>query len=175
METAPLRITRATVPDMVVALFTESHSAHGAIADLEGVGFRRDRVAVAFSPEGKSSEESTHKGHWGETRPPMNEYSLAWRLRHWNQADIHRQGAEQLSNQGADAGLQEEHYSEVDLHATLRGLGVPEETVLLVDQILGVNGVLVLVDAAERSREAEVILEKNCGQIRTATVLGRVA
>ncbi len=176
METAPIKITSAIGPDLVVALFTESHSAHGAIADLESAGFRRDRVAIAFSPEGKKAEESSHKGHWGEPTPPESEYSLAWRFRHWIEHDLHRQGAEQMSarhTSGAQHG--EEEYSEVDLHSTLQVLGVPEVRIQLVDQILGVNGVLVLVDAAERTREAEVILERNCGLIRTGTVIGHAA
>ena len=117
METAPIKITSAIGPDLVAALFTESHSAHGAIADLESAGFRRDRVAIAFSPEGKKAEESSHKGHWGEPTPPESEYSLAWRFRHWIEHDLHRQGAEQMSarhTSGAQHG--EEEYSEVDLH-----------------------------------------------------------
>jgi hypothetical protein len=175
METAPIKITGATGPDLVVALFTESHSAHGAIADLESVGFRRDRVAIAFSPEGKRAEEISHKGHWGEPTPPESEYSLAWRFRHWIEHDLHRQGAEQMSAKRISAVHHGEEYSEVDLHYTLEVLGVPEVRIQLVDQILGASGVLVLVDAAERTREAEVILERNCGQIRTDTVIGYAA
>jgi hypothetical protein len=177
MATGPLKITGAIIPDLVVGLFTESHSAHGAIADLDIAGFHRDRVAIAFSAEGKKAhQEGSHKGHWGEPTPPASEYSLAWKLRHWVEGDTHRRGAEQMSGErptGGQAGHQEEQYSEVDLHDTLKGVGVPEKRILLLDQILGVDGLLVLVDARERSREARVILEKNCGQIRTGMVTER--
>ena len=61
MATAALKITGATVPNLVVALFTDSHSAHGAIADLESAGFHKDRVAVAFSAEGKKAQPQPPK------------------------------------------------------------------------------------------------------------------
>jgi hypothetical protein len=176
MEPAPLKITQGKVSDLVVALFRESHSAHGAIADLENAGFHRDRVAIAFSAEGKKAqEEGSQKGHWGEATPPASEYSLAWKLRRWIEGDIHRQGAEQMSAGAGNtsAGHLEEQYSEVDLHDALKGVGVPEKRILLLDQVLGIDGILVLVHACDRAREAEIILEKNCGQIRTDTVTER--
>jgi hypothetical protein len=176
METDPLKITQAKVSDLVVALFRESHSAHGAIADLESAGFHKDRVAIAFSAEGKKAhEEGSRKGHWGEPTTPASEYSLAWKLRRWIEGDIHRQGSEQMSAEGknSSAGDQEEQYSEVDLHEALKGVGVPEKRILLLDQVLGIDGILILVHARERAREAQIILEKNCGQIRTDTATER--
>jgi hypothetical protein len=176
MATPSFKITGAIIPDLVVALFTESQSAHGAIADLEEAGFGQNRVAIAFSAEGKKAQqEGSHKGHWGDETPPASEYSRAWKLRHWIEDDLHRSGAEQMSQQDTSAVQHGEHYSELDLHETLDGLRVPEERILLFDQILGADGVLVLVDAAGRSREAQALLEKNCGQIRTDSMIGSMA
>jgi hypothetical protein len=176
MATPSFKVTGAIIPDLVVALFTESQSAHGAIADLEEAGFGQNRVAIALSAEGKKAQqEGSHKGHWGDETPPASEYSRAWKLRHWIEDDLHRSGAEQMSQQDTSAVQHGEHYSELDLHETLEGLRVPKERILLFDQILGADGVLVLVDAAGRSREAQALLEKNCGQIRTDSMIGSMA
>jgi hypothetical protein len=168
MESAPAKIARGKVPGLAIGLFRESHSAHGAVADLESAGFGGDQIAIAFSAEGeKAHKEGSGKGHWGEETAAASEFSLAWKLRQWFEKDLHRHGVESLPDQ------RQEHCSEVDLEGTLKGLGVAEDRILLLDQILGVNGVLVLVDARERSREAEVILEKNCGQIRSDSATER--
>jgi hypothetical protein len=169
METAPAKITKANIPGLAVGLFRESRCAHGAIADLERAGLRGDRIAIAFSAAGKKAhKEDPSKGHWGAQIAPASEYSVPWKLRRWFEQDLHHRTVEHDSGEEKTLSTRrKEDYSEVDLRDTLKVLGVAEDRILLLDQILGVNGVLVLVDAAERLREAEVILEKNAGQIRT--------
>lgn len=171
MQTPPLKLNKPIIHDLVVALFTESHSAHGAIQDLIDAGFHRDQIAVALSEAGeKATRQNPNSGHWGEQPVPSSQFSLAWKLRHWFNQDLHRRGAEQLTaankTEESDAS-QAKQYTQVDLTEALTGLGVNKDRILLIDQILGRNGVLVLVEAADHVREVQRIFEKNSGQIRT--------
>ena len=178
MKTEPRgdSLAAAGFSNLVVALFTEGKSAHGAIADLKIAGIRGDRIAVAFSAEGKQA-------HWEEFQPlkpgqqPLakDNYSFAWRLRRGFEEDLHHRGAEVLAHGTADSPTDEvvASHCEVDLQETLRAMGVAEDRIQLLNRILGQKGVLILVDAGDHSREVQSILERNTGQIRTDSATER--
>jgi hypothetical protein len=48
-------------------------------------------------------------------------------------------------------------------------MGVAEDRILLLNREIREKGVLLLVHAGDRSKEAESIMERNSGQIRTDT------
>ena len=70
----------------------------------------------------------------------------------------------------AEANQEQPVYTEIDLTETLRGLGVAEDTIQLLDQEMGRDGIFVLVNAGERGDEVESILDRNRGFIRTVMV-----
>ena len=66
-----------------------------------------------------------------------------------------------------------QNYSEIDLREPLESMGVAEDTILLLNREIREKGVLLLVNAGDRSKEAESIMERNSGQIRTDTATER--
>jgi len=134
--------------DLVAGLFFDEMSARDAIADLKIAGLRAGQIGVALSDRGKLELTKTvpcdlHGKH-----------SIWWKFRHSFEHDLHSHGA----------GLSS---TEVDLNDTLRGIGVAPATINLLDREIGVNGMLILVDAGDRCDEIESILERNRGMSRT--------
>ena len=80
-----------------------------------------------------------------------------------------------LSSQADAAAANQEKpaYTEIDLTDTLRGLGVAEDTIKLLDEEMGTNGMFVLVHAGDRGDEAESILDRNRGFVRTVMITER--
>ena len=66
-----------------------------------------------------------------------------------------------------------QNYSEIDLREPLESMGVAEDRILLLNREIREKGVLLLVNAGDRSKEAESIMERNSGQIRTDTATER--
>ena len=166
----PVKTPQPTVSTLVAALFTETKSAHGALADLASAGIPGDRIAVTFSAAGQQTQrqqfDSTHSS-------AADDCSLVWRLRHGFEQDLHQHGAKLASENPSTGSRVERPYCVVELHDTLRGIGVAEERIQLLDRNLGMHGVLILVEAEDQTREVQSILEKNCGQIRTDSVTER--
>jgi hypothetical protein len=168
----PVKMPQPTVSTLVAALFTETKSAHGALADLASAGIPGDRIAVTFSAAGQQTQrqqfDSTHSG-------AADDCSLVWRLRHGFERDLHHHGAKRASEKNplSMGSRVERPYCVVELHDTLRGIGVAEDRIQLLDRNLGMHGVLILVEAEDQTREVQSILEKNCGQIRTDSVTER--
>jgi len=79
--------------------------------------------------------------------------------------------ASRMTGQDKDLSSGEplENYSEIDLRETLESMGVAEDRILLLNREIREKGVLLLVNAGDRSKEAESIMERNSGQIRTDT------
>ncbi len=167
----------STYSDLVVALFTDRKSAHGAVADLRSAGIRRDRIAVAFSAEGRQAHRGEFEIHGaGPEDLSKSKYTLAWRLRRGFNEDLHHHGAEVLAGKQKDpADEVVDSHIEVDLQETLRDMGVAEDRIQLLNRIVGANGLLILVEAGDRSGEVQTILEKNTGQIRTDSATERPA
>jgi hypothetical protein len=99
-------------------------------------------------------------------------HSIRWKVRHSIKHDSHGRG---LSSRADAAAANEEKpgYTEIDLTETLRGLGVAENTITLLDEEMGTDGMFVLVNAGDRGEEAESILDRNRGFVRTVMVTER--
>jgi hypothetical protein len=163
MRTNQKKYIRPTLPDMVVALFTDSRSVRDAIADLNEMGVRGNDVQVAFSAEGKRGHEPIASG----------QHSVRWKLEHGFTQDMHTRGShltESDAKAQKDAGMS---FTEVDLQEALANLGVSGERILQLDRETGVEGTMLFVRAQRRSREIQRILEHNCGYIRTDTATER--
>ena len=162
--------------NLVVALFASSQAALGALADLTDAGFSNGQISIAFSAEGKQAELGKTEAHYRSQDAVSEEMtSLVWKLRRGFEHDLHRSGTAQMTGQDKDLSSGEplQNYSEIDLRETLESMGVAEDRILLLNREITENGALVLVDAGDRSKEAESIVERNSGQIRTDTATER--
>jgi hypothetical protein len=152
----------------VAGLFFDETSARDAIADLNIAGLRAGQIGVALSKRGKLE---LSKSVPCDLR---GKHSIWWKLRHSLEHDLHSHGAGLSSTKDQVAARGETTpYTEVDLGDTLLGIGVAPATISLLDGEIGVNGMLILVDAGDRCDEIESILERNRGMSRTVMATER--
>jgi hypothetical protein len=167
---------RPRTSNLVIALFDGSQAAHGALADLTDAGFSNGQISIAFSAEGKQVQLGKTEAHY-PAQYAVSEVrtSLVWKLRRGLEHDLHRSGTAQMTGQDKDlsSGQPLQNYSEIDLRETLESMGVAEDRILLLNREIREKGVLLLVNAGHRSKEAESIMERNSGQIRTDTATER--
>jgi hypothetical protein len=167
---------KSKTSNLVVALFAGSQAAHGALADLTDAGFSNGQISIAFSAEGKQAQLGKTEAHYpGQHAVSEERTSLVWKLRRGIEHDLHRSGTAQMTGQDKDLSSGEplQNYSEIDLRETLQSMGVAEDRILLLNREIREKGVLLLVNAGDRSKEAESIVERNSGQIRTDTATER--
>ncbi len=156
------QLLKTNPADLVAALFFDEVSARDAIADLKLAGFSAGQIGVALSKRGKLEQTGTVPCDL------QGKHSIWWKLRHSFEHDLHSQGADLSSTQDKAATTRETTpYTEVDLHDTLHAIGVAPATIGLLDREIGADGMLIMVDAGNRSDEGESILEKNRGMVRT--------
>jgi hypothetical protein len=161
-ETAPK--IGITPNQLVAAVFLDDTSARDAIADLKLGGFRAADLGVCTSRESRSAPLAAD---------PAGKHSLLWRLRHSVEHDYTTDGPGLTSDVAKKAACQEDApYTELDLASAMRCMGVGPDTIQLVDQEIGPDGLLIFVSAGERSREVESILERNRGILRTSMATG---
>jgi len=173
-----LRNAGPTGSRVVVALFGQRRQVSDAIADLTNAGFAKYQIRVAFADEaqqnhaGNGNGKSSHNGPNGSGR---NAHTLSWRLRRSFELDLHRSGREQLARKGNGSSFLKvgDQYSRVNLHETLLNLCVIEDRIRLLKSEIGPSGALVVVDANDRWNEAESILARVAGKIRTDTATER--
>jgi hypothetical protein len=176
MHTALTERIRPKTSNLVVALFAGSHAAHGALADLTDAGFSNGQISLAFSAENKEAQlrkaEAVYPGQHAVSEVTT---SLVWKMRRSFEHDLHRSGTAQMTGQDRDlsSGQPLQNFTEINLRETLESMGVAEGRILLLNREIRAKGVLLLVDAGDRSMEAESIMQRNSGQIRTDTVTER--
>jgi hypothetical protein len=144
--------------DLVAAVFFDQTSARDAIADLKLARFQPDQVAVAVPEYRKQDAPLDTKG----------KHSMLWKLRHSFENDLQSQGADVSSEKSlsrAHAG--NPPYTEIDLVESLSAMGVARDTIKLLEDRMGEDGLLILVHAPERLDEVESILVQNRGMLRT--------
>jgi hypothetical protein len=162
------QMTTTKPADLVAALFFNEMSARDAIADLNIAGLRAGQIGVALSKRGKLE---LSKSVPCDLR---GKHSVWWKLRHSFEHDLHSHGAGLSSTKDEVAARGETTpYTEVDLDDTLLGIGVAPATINLLDGEIGVDGMLILVDAGDRCDEIESILERNRGMSRTVMATER--
>jgi hypothetical protein len=148
------------VSEVVVGLFTDLKNAKDAICDLSRAGFDASQINVAYAlASGGHSEVSGA------------EHTIVWKLRDSFRRDLHIQGADQVSGEvGKVHPNQVSPYTEVDLRTALSEIGVAPDRISLLESEIGA-GVLLLVKAGGHLGQAEEIMERNEGTIRTDTAL----
>jgi hypothetical protein len=144
--------------DLVAAVFFDPTSARDAIADLKLARFRADEVAVAV-PEYRKQEAPLDA---------VGKHSVLWKLRHSFQQDLQSHGADFSSKEHlAAASAADQAFTVIDLVESLREMGVARDTIKLLEDRMGADGLLILVHAADRINEVESILVRNRGMLRT--------
>lgn len=172
MWTHPIKRMGLTRSNLVAALFLKPVSARDAIADLKIAGFRSSDIGVAISKLGQREQERSPNA--GSPCDLDGKHSLRWKVRHSVKHDLHTHGGGLSSRADAAAASEEKPgYTDIDLTDTLRGLGVAEDTITLLDEEMGTDGMFVLVHAGDRGEEAESILDRNRGFVRTVMVTER--
>ena len=173
MWTHPIRRMGLTRSNLVAALFLKPVSACDAIADLKIAGFHTSDIGVALSKQAEQEQRRSPE----TIRPPADlegKHSIRWKVRHSLKHDSHTHGGGLSSREdAAAASLEKPGYTDIDLTETLRGLGVAEDTIKLLDEEMGRDGMFVLVHAGDRGEEAESILDRNRGFVRTVMVTER--
>jgi hypothetical protein len=173
MWTHPIKRMGLTRANLVAALFLKGVSACDAIADLKIAGFHGTDIGVALSKLGEREQQLKPD----PKRAPADlegKHSIRWKVRHSINHDLHTHGGGLSSRHDAAAANEEKpSYVEIDLTETLRGLGVAEDTIKLLDEEMGTDGMFVLVHAGDRGEEAESILDRNRGFVRTVMVTER--
>ena len=173
MWTHPIKRMGLTRSNLVAALFLKPVSARDAIADLKIAGFRCSDIGVAISKLGQREQERNPNA----VRTPCDldgKHSIRWKVRHSLKHDLHTHGGGLSSRADAAAASEEKPgYTDIDLTDTLRGLGVAEDTITLLDEEMGTDGMFVLVHAGDRGEEAESILNRSRGFVRTVMVTER--
>ena len=150
--------------DLVAAVFFDEISARDAIADLRLARFHADEIAVALPAHRKHALNATRTA----SLDADGKHSILWRLRHSFHHDLHSQGPGLSTREDLAAAKREEPpFTEVDLVDSLAGMGVARDTIKLLEDRMGADGLLILVDAAERIGEVESILVRNRGMLRT--------
>lgn len=162
------QLVKTNPADLVAGLFFDETSARDAIADLKLAGLSTGQIGVALSNQGKLERTDSvpcdlHGKH-----------SIWWKLRHSIEHDLHSHGADLSSRQDKAVTMQEATpYTEVDLNDTLQAIGVAPATIGLLNREIGVDGMLILVDAGDRGDEIESLLERNRGMVRTVMATER--
>jgi hypothetical protein len=153
----------AVRPDeLVAAVFFDDVSARDAMADLKLAGFPAESIGVAVSEQGKRAALPTDVD---------GKHSLLWRLRHSIKQDLQSKGPG-FSTQADLAAARAENppFTELDLPESLLNAGIAADTIQLLNDRMGPDGLLIVVDAGERIDEVESILVQNRGILRTAMV-----
>jgi hypothetical protein len=147
--------------DLVAAVFFDQTSARDAIADLNLAGFHANEIAVAV-PEYRKREASLNTD---------GKHSILWKLRHSFEHDLQSQGADLSHGKDlAAANSEDRPFTEIDLVESLTELGVARDTIKLLEDRMGADGLLIAVHAVDRIDEVESILVKNRGMLRSVMV-----
>ena|ERR1700761_1957168 len=145
---------------LVAAVFLDETAARDAIADLKLAGFTASDIGVCSSCGGELKDAD-----------PAGKHSLRWKLRHSFQSDLNTQGPAVPTSKFREAKANQEEipYTELDLAEAMQALNMPPETIQLVSQEVGPDGLLIFVAAGhDRQREVESILERDRGILRTS-------
>jgi hypothetical protein len=170
MTANTLNDKRMVISDLVIGLFVQGKCFRDAIADLAQAGFRKNEIRAAFPIEGQR-----YLTPHSSTKHTKVKHSLSWKLRQSFEHDLHRSGRDQLSGAPESSSFNnvEFLYSAVPLRDTLRALGVAEDRIVLLNNEMGADGALILVNAGDRQMKVESILQRNSGIIRTDTATER--
>ncbi len=149
---------------VVAAIFFDEVTARDAIVDLKLAGFPAGAIAVAPSPAGEPAE-----GGQGATlaKDLSGEHTMHWRLRHTFKHDLHARRTDLTSvDDVVEASREEVPFTEIELKQTLLQSGVAPATIQLLQDRMGSNGMLIMVDAGDRVDEVESILVRDGGMLR---------
>lgn len=159
-------VSRRSIHNVALAYFTSPQRISDSIRDLCTADFAACHINI--SPLGAQTAVTDENGGSQPLHNAIGDHSLTWR---WNRARHHdhsRRGADQLSgtNPTPAEGSNPTCYS-FDVSIVLTALRVPAQVIALLQRELGQNGQFVMVDASDRVQEADRILDRNAGSLRT--------
>jgi hypothetical protein len=167
METAQEKAFGNSEIPLIAAVFLSEQAAGDAIADLNLAGFTASDIGVAVSGEDRTGKP-TGKSPGEEPQIDPSTHGVFWKLRHANEHDLDRTGPGLTSRHAENAVGGNLAYTVLNLNETLRARGIAENTIHLLCQEVGADGILIVVRALERHDKVESILVRNHGHLRTA-------
>ncbi len=166
-QSTTFRVASRTVHTVALAYFSDYRGVSDSVRDLCVAGFDEFGINVsASSVAGVSTARSKVVG----------EHSKLWLWRKIRLHDRHRSGANQM--RGLDPTPLEGMSPTcpvLDLTLSLNAMHVPPSMIALLQKGVENEGTFVLVDAADRVQEADAILDRNAGLLRTQYLRGYAA
>jgi hypothetical protein len=155
-----------TVANVSLAYFADYRGVSDSIRDLCTAGFEARNINISQS----AAEQKTHPQ--AEAAGPLpnaiGAHSKLWLWDQYRKHDRQRSGADQMSglnptpSEGANPTC-----SSFNLQGALSAMHVPPVVITLLLRDVQSHGMFMLVDADGRVDEADSILDKNAGLIRT--------
>jgi hypothetical protein len=155
-----------TIDNVSLAYFADYRRISDSVRDLCTAGFAADGINISQSRAQQKSNPEMHEGN--QLPDAIGPHSRLWRWKRTLAHDRQRRGADQMS--GLDmAPLEGKNptCSRFDLQTVLTAMRVPAMVITLLLQDVQNEGMFMLVDASDRVREADSILDRNAGYIRT--------
>ena len=155
-----------TIHNVALAYFESGRRVSDSVRDLCTAGFEAEDINVSQT----TAQGRQTPGAEGSSLGPkdLGAHSLRWLLHRFRAHDQHRRGADQMHGRNPTPSVPgDSMYATFDLHTALYAMHVPVEVIALLQQDMRDKGMFLLVDAHERVREAEGILTRNAGYIRT--------
>jgi hypothetical protein len=155
-----------TIDNVSLAYFADYRRISDSVRDLCTAGFAAGGINISQSRAQQKASPKMQEG--GQLPDAIGAHSRLWRWKRTLAHDRQRRGADQMS--GLDMAPSEGKNptcSSFDLQTTLTAMHVPAMVITLLLQDVQNEGMFLLVDASDRVREADSILDRNAGYIRT--------
>ncbi len=171
MPQSPSARNLRTIDTVSLAYFADRRRISDSVRDLCTAGFAARGINIS-----QSLAQRTINPQAEASEPLPNGIGAHSRLWLWKRSiahDRHRRGADQMS--GLDpAPLEGKNptCSSFDLQSTLTAMFVPAVVIALLLRDMQNRGMFILVDAPGRVREADTILDRNAGYMRTQYLRG---
>jgi hypothetical protein len=155
-----------TINNVSLAYFEDYRRISDSVRHLCTAGFAADGINISQSRAQQRANPKMYQG--GPLPDAIGVHSRLWRWKRTLAHDRQRRGADQMKRldivplEGKNPTC-----SSFDLQATLAAMHVPATVITLLLQDVQNEGMFMLVDASDRVREADSILDRNAGYIRT--------
>ena len=159
------RVASRTSHNVALAYFADSRGVSDSVRDLCTANFLASSINIS-----QSNAQQIYPNTEPDKPLPnaIGPHSMQWQWSRLLAHDWQRRGADQISGlnpvppEGSNPTC-----STFDLQVTLTAMRVPPVVIGLLLNHIREKGMYVLVDASNRVREAEDILDGNAGYVRT--------
>ncbi len=166
MQSIPPGALTRTIHNVSLAYFADYQGISDSIRDLCTAGFKARGINISQS----AAQQKTHRNAPSDGPLPngIHTHSKRWLLKRSLVHDWQRSGADQMSGLNpAPVEGENPTCSSFDLDIALTAMHVPALVITLLQQHVQKRGMFMMVDASGRVHEADCILDRNAGYLRT--------